>query len=177
MKNTSYPGNSLESATKGTKKQPYHKSEAVKYLEYLSVEAKKRKYPNIPPDYIRLVKYNDSTANGLTKCIIDFLRIKEHQAERINTTGRMLNNTKIVTDILGRQRLIGSLSWIKGNTTTGSADISATINSLSVKIEVKIYDSQSLAQKDYQRTIESAGGIYFIAKNFTDFVTWYNQNF
>jgi hypothetical protein len=36
-------------------------------------------------------------------------------------------------------------------------------------------DVQSDAQKQYQEMIEKAGGIYFIAKTFDDFVTWYES--
>ena len=76
------------------------------------------------------------------------------------------------------QRVIGSIEWIKGTGTNGSADISATIAGKSVKIEVKILkDRQSEAQKQYQADIEKAGGIYYIAKDFTSFVEWYNLKF
>jgi hypothetical protein len=45
-----------------------------------------------------------------------------------------------------------------------------------VKIEVKIgKDRQSEAQKRYQENIEKAGGIYYIAKNFDDFVEFFND--
>lgn len=72
----------------------------------------------------------------------------------------------------------GRIVWRKSNTTKGSADISATIAGRSVKIEVKIGpDRQSEAQRRYQAAIERAGGLYFIAKDFTSFVEWYNTNF
>jgi hypothetical protein len=45
-----------------------------------------------------------------------------------------------------------------------------------VKIEVKIgKDRQSDAQKRYQENIEKAGGTYYIAKNFDDFVDFFNE--
>ena len=127
-------------------------------------------HPNIPAAYIPLNTYTDKTANGLTRCIVDFIRVNGGQAERINTTGmpiiRQLPSGRTET------------TWRKGNTTKGSADISAIICGKSVKIEVKIgHDSHSEAQKRYEKAVTSAGGYYFIAKNFDDFVEWYNNNF
>lgn len=127
-------------------------------------------HPTVPAAYIPLNTYNDKTANGLTRCIVDFIRANGGQAERINTTGmpiiRQLPSGRTET------------TWRKGNTTKGSADISAIIYGKSVKIEVKIgHDRQSDAQKRYEQAVTSAGGYYFIAKNFDDFVEWYNKNF
>ncbi len=46
------------------------------------------KYPNIPGHAIPQAKYTDKTANGLTKMIIEFIKLSGGQAERINTMGR-----------------------------------------------------------------------------------------
>ena len=119
--------------------------------------------------------YRDDTANGLTRLIIDCIRHDGGQAERINTTGIPIDTRQEVTDILGHRHMIGSLTWRKGGSTVGSADISATIKGRSVKIEVKIgKDRQSEAQKAYQREVEAAGGLYYIARDFTSFVKWYS---
>ena len=126
------------------------------------------------PDYVVKTKYSDKTANGLTKAIISWINLNGYQAERISTTGRYVDNSKIVTDVLGNRKKIGSGKYIKGTGTNGSADISATIKGKSIKIEVKIgKDKQSEAQIKYQQMIEKAGGIYFIAKNFDDFYGFY----
>ncbi len=163
---------------KDKKKPTYRKPVAVKYLEELALEAKKKKYPSIPILYLAVPKYRDDSANNLTRCIIDFLRLKSHQAERISTTGRPVDRTKTFIDVLGHQRTIGRIEWIKGNGTNGSADISATIAGKSVKIEVKTgRDFQSKAQIEYQKSIISAGGLYVIAKDFTSFLSWYNLQF
>jgi hypothetical protein len=71
-------------------------------------------------------------------------------------------------------KVIG-VTWTKGTSTAGSADISATIKGRSVKIEVKIKDRQSEAQKRYQEHIEKAGGIYKIFRDFDSFVEWYEK--
>ena len=143
------------------RKQPYTKPEAVKRLEQVTGN-----------------KHRDDTANGCTRCIIAYLKYKGWQAERINTTGIPIDSRRQVTDITGRTRNIGSLTWRPSGSTVGSADISATINGRSVKIEVKIgKDRQSEAQRRYQQAIEQAGGLYYIARNFTEFHSWYRKNF
>jgi len=126
------------------------------------------------PDYVVKTIFIDKTANGLTTAIIRWIILNGYQAERISTTGRWIDNSKIVTDVLGNRKKIGSGKYIKGTGTNGSADISATIKGKSIKIEVKIgKDKQSEAQIKYQQMIEKAGGIYFIAKNFDDFFNFY----
>ena len=143
----------------------------LKGLSLLKQTIDSVKYPNMPIDYIPLYKYTDKTANGLTRCIIDYLEFNGCQAERISTTGRMVDNTKTFTNVIGITKQIGSKKWIKGSGTKGSADISATINGKSVKIEVKIgKDRQSEHQIKYQQSIEKSGGIYLIAKSFEDFI-------
>ena len=127
------------------------------------------------PDYVVKTKFTDKTANGLTKAIIAWINLNGYQAERISTTGRYIDNSKVVTDVLGNRKKIGSGKYIKGTGTKGSADISATIKGKSIKIEVKIgKDKQSEAQIKYQEMIEKAGGIYFIAKNFDEFYEFYS---
>jgi hypothetical protein len=145
-------------------------------LKHLKQEAMLESYPNVPKYALSAPKYEDKTANGLTKCIIEFLQLSNHQAERINTMGRPIDNRKQVTDVIGRTKTIGSMSWGKSTATKGSADISATIQGRSVKIEVKIgADRQSEDQKVYQANIEKSGGKYWIAKNFDDFIKKYDD--
>ena len=127
----------------------------------------------MPPEYIVRTKFTDKTANGLTKAIVKWINLNGYQAERISTSGRWVDNSKVVTDVLGNQKKIGSGKYIKGSGTKGSADISATIKGRSIKIEVKMKDKQSEAQIEYQKAIERAGGIYFIAKDITSFYEFY----
>ena len=166
------------SAKTKIRKNPYRKSPAVKELERLANEAAKQKFPEIPAEWLAPRKYRDDTANALTRCIIHFLKFKGQQAERINNTGRLIDDQRTFTDVIGRTRTIGQKKWIKGTGTKGSADISATIAGKSVKIEVKFgRDYQSKSQKDYQRQIEQAGGVYIIARTFEDFYSWFTTKY
>ena len=162
------------------KKKPrpaYKKPEALKALEALYMADHRQRYPNMP-EYARTCKkYRDDSSNSLTKSIIDFLNMSGHLAERINTCGRYVDQSQTFTDVLGKTRTIGTGQWLPTSGIRGSADISATINGRSVKIEVKQKDKQSEDQKRYQQRIEAAGGIYLIVRNFTEFYEWYNANY
>lgn len=172
-------GASTTSTTKVIEKQAirFKKSDSIKYLETLALEAKRTRFPSIPVAYLTINGYKDNSANGLTKCIISFIRLMGGQAERISTTGRAIDRQTTFTDVTGRTRTIGRIEWIPGTGTNGSADISATIKGRSVKIEVKMKDSQSRDQVNYQKSIEQAGGVYIIARSFDGFLSWYNQNY
>lgn len=155
---------------------------SIKILKQLALEENRRKHPNFPDSYRPIRAYSDKTANGLTECIEHFLNFSGHQAERISSSGRYIDNSQTYTDVVGFKRKIGSGKWIPGNTTKGTADISSTISvsfagkkiPLSVKWEVKIgKDRQSKDQKRYEESIKRANGYYFIVKNFDDFYEKY----
>lgn len=159
-------------------KSKIKKVTAFQVLSEMEKITREIKAPSINPDYIVGTKFNDKSANALTKAILAFINLSGGQAERINNMGRMIDRSKVVSDVLGRQRTVGSVEWQKGTGTKGTADISATVCGLSVKIEVKFgKDKQSDDQKKYQEQITSAGGIYLIAKEFSPFVKWYVNKF
>ena len=147
-------------------------------LKALELQSLKAKYPSMREENIPLTDWKDSSANGLTKCIISWINFNGGQAERISSQGQYREGKKIdvgTGEIAYTKQLPGK--WTPGQGTKGTADISATIRGRSVKIEVKYgKDIQSDAQKNYQEIIEKAGGIYIIARNFDDFVLWY-ENF
>jgi len=126
------------------------------------------------PNYVVKNKFNDNTANELTKSVIRHINLIGGQAERISNTGRYIDESRIVTDVLGNRKKIGSGKYIKGTGTNGTADISATFKGKSIKIEIKMKDKQSEVQKEYQQAIERAGGIYFICHNFDEFLEKFN---
>jgi hypothetical protein len=142
-------------------------------LKTLEIETLKSKYPSMDERFIPLTDWKDSSANGLTKCIIFWINANGGQAERISNQGQYREGKKIPVGDSFKQ-LAGK--WTPGQGTKGTADISATIRGRSVKIEVKYgKDAQSDAQKQYQAMIQKAGGIYFIAKTFDDFILWYEH--
>ena len=91
----------------------------IQTLKKLHLEENRRRFPSLPEPCRCAPSYTDRTANGLTKCIIDFLRLKGHQAERVVVMGRYLDNSKIVTDVTGRLHRIGTGKWIPGSMQPG----------------------------------------------------------
>jgi len=141
-------------------------------LKALELEILKDK-STMNPRYLEdlLTDWNDNSANSLTKSIEFYINANGYQAERINTMGVYREGKKIQVGENTRQ-LKGT--WTPSTSTKGSADISATIRGRSVKIEVKYgKDKQSEVQKRYQESIEQAGGTYFIARNFDEFMIFY----
>jgi hypothetical protein len=150
-------------------------SKGLEKLRELAMAHSRALHP-LMPEYARSIRnYSDKTANGLTKCGIDWLRFSGWQAERINCTGKMVDNTKIITDVLGDRRSIGSVKWLPTSGQKGTADISAVIRGRAVKIEVKMKDRQSPDQIEYQRQIEQSGGLYWLVRSFDEFLNFYNE--
>ncbi|MBQ0732971.1 hypothetical protein [Aquimarina celericrescens] len=154
-------------------------NQGLKKLAELALKDIENRYPNFPKHAIPQPKYIDNTSNGLTRCVIDWIELNGFQAERINSMGRQIDKRKTVTDVLGNKRTVGSVTWTKGSSQKGTADISATIKGRSVKIEIKCEATgdhyQSEDQKRYQKSIERAGGIYIIVRTFEDFYVWLNK--
>jgi hypothetical protein len=164
----------LLAPSKDNKKQPYRKSDAVKLLERLIFDSKRNRYPNIPVKYLNPVKFRDDTSNGLSNCIISFLKMCGHHAERTENEGRVINNRKLVTYTIGRTRIIGSTKRIY------TSDLKAVIKGRFVAIEIKCsatHDQQSQAQKDYEKLVVASGGMFFTASTFEGFFSWYNTTF
>jgi len=148
-------------------------------------EQYKLKHPNYPDHLTLPVKaYKLSTANGLTQAVIAWIKAHGYQAERVSNTGRPVDNRKEFVDAVGFRRTIGSIEWVPGTGTTGTADIHASIPlkgsngfAVSVKIEIKVgKDRLSEAQKKYGEQMELAGGVYLVVKNIEDLFQWWDIN-
>lgn len=159
-------------------KQSYENSEAFAALSDLFLKENIRKYPALP--YRTVPKYTDKTTNGLTRCIIDFLRLSGYHCERTGNEGRILDTRQTVTDHMGHQRIIGSCQRIKGSGMRGTSDLKAIISGRFVAIEIKCSATRDRirpAQIEYRKQVEQAGGVYFIATTFQNFFDWYIKKF
>lgn len=150
-------------------------SKGIAQLRELALQASRWKHPTMPEQWRCTHNYTDKTANGLTKCILDWCRFNSYQAERIAVTGRYIDNTKIVTDVLGNKRRIGSGKWIRPSMQKGASDLSIIIRGHAIKCEVKMKDKQSEAQKQYQAGVEMAGGKYWLVRSFDEFLNYFNE--
>ena len=132
-------------------------STALQKLDNLSYQSKLEQFPNMPMKAIPRTKYCEDSANNLTKCVIDFLRLKGHYATRVQSQGQKRGNVMTF-----------------GTTQKGTADIHACINKIHISIEIKYgKDKQSEFQKSVQQEVESSGGIYLLIRNFEQFYKFY----
>ncbi len=112
---------------------------------------------------MKIVPYKDNTSNGLTRCICDYISFIGGYSNRITTTGTM-------------RKINGRMVWTKGNSNKGAADIRILYKGRSFDIEVKIgKDKMSDAQIKEQQRIQVAGGHYFVAKSFPEFLEWWQS--
>jgi hypothetical protein len=103
--------------------------------------------------------YQTKTVYGLLECIKNYIDLKGGYASRINSGG--VYDQKLETYRLG-------------TTKRGFSDVQGVYNGLALYVEVKIgKDRQSEHQKDFQKSVTDAGGLYFIAKDFESFVYWW----
>jgi hypothetical protein len=137
-------------------KPAYRKPEAVRELEQLADAEAKRLHPGMPHLTPRI--FRDDKANDLTKCIVKYIILKGGFASRINNQGTY--NQKLH-------------KYIPGTSRKGLSDVMATYQGKSLHIEVKIgRDRQSAHQKKIESEVTRSGGLYYIAKDFTNFKSW-----
>ncbi|GEM_PF-5208880 len=111
--------------------------------------------------------YFDRKATELEECIIHYTScFNGCFAEKICSMGRSVEKD-------------GKFIFVPNNNTTGQADLSLTILGKSIKVEVKCKWTrdkyQNKAQKNYQRQIEKAGGIYLLVREFSEFKIWFDN--
>lgn len=145
------------------------------HLKQLLIEESRREFPSVPEHARSINTFDKLTPEKKEKKRIEkFLLLTGNYAAIIENRGQRKDNRKTVTDVLGRQKIIGSVEFIGSGMRKGLADIKATIKGLSVDIELKrVYengkDRQSEEQKKEQSRIEFAGGQYWIVESFEDF--------
>jgi len=131
---------------------------AIEILKQLKADDVRAKHPNVPLYALPKALLSDKTANGLTRCIMDFIRLNGGYCVRVNTQGQFR----------------AGKGWTKSTTTKGTPDITAIVNGKGISIEVKIgKDKLSEHQVKQSEAICSAGGLYYVATNFEDFYKWY----
>ena len=93
-------------------------------LKAMELESLKAKYPSMREENIPLNDWKDTSANGLTKCIISWINLNGGQAERISSQGQYREGKKIdvgTGEIAYTKQLPGK--WTPGQGTKGPADI------------------------------------------------------
>jgi len=138
----------------------YHIKELPKNLKELNAFALRWKEENSSLPAYAIVKpgFKDSSANELTKTVVyDFVTVRGGAAYRINNGA--------VYDAKRK-------SYRKGSVRKGVPDIIGILHGRFFGIEIKYgKDRQSADQRTVQLEIEQAGGVYFIAKSYEDYLT------
>jgi len=136
----------------------YVKPAAIKELEQMATAAAREKHPNIPEYALAPRKFRDDRANELTKCIVEYIKLKKGFATRLNSTGIYRNDIK---------------KFVPNTQRKGMPDVFGLMEGKTLFIEVKIgNDRMSLAQLKVKNEAEANGAYYHIARNFTDFKNW-----
>lgn len=144
------------------------KMTALRILADLDYQAKRDLYRNVPEHGVPKTKFDDKTANGLTRCITAFLRLKGCYVTRVNTTGRFIQGSSYI-DVLGHRKQFPG-KWIPGSTSKGTADLHCVIAGKHVSVEVKVgRDRMSEAQTETKHAVEASGGFYWIVRSFDEF--------
>ena len=137
------------------------------------------KYPSAAHDYERRWAVLDaykapSSAASMEKLVIEFLRLRGHQAANVQTKGthRQGEDYKTLGGVIR-----GKSVYTKSGSTKGAADISSNIYGIAVHWEVKYSkgDRQSPDQKKFQSEVLNSGGFYFIIRSVDEFYTRYHE--
>jgi hypothetical protein len=135
---------------------------ALQILCQLADVRKAEQSPNFPARYIPNSRYNDRDANGLIRCLVDYLNFSGHFATHLGSTGAYRVNW---------QRLV---SWQQQ---VELPDVFAVVGGRAMLIEVKHgKDQLSEARKRTIFELQKAGALIYIAHEFESFYYWFEQN-
>lgn len=140
------------------------KSEGLKELERLAMEAKRKRYPSVPEASLSKVKYSDKDTNSLTLAVVDCFRLHGMFATRIDSKG---------TYNQALQRFIPS------NQKRGLPDCFAQAPGLPpIWVEVKCEATKDRLKPHQIECIEAlqrTGALVTIAKDYDSFYQWFKQ--
>jgi hypothetical protein len=135
------------------------KSEAIKELERMADDEARRKHPTCP--HLKPRTFKTTSANGLTKATVEYIRLKGGFASRINTVGIYDSKLKL---------------FRRSTQKKGLCDIMGSYKGKSLNIEIKYgRDRLSEHQMKVAEDIQRSGGLYFVAKDFESFKEWFDM--
>lgn len=134
---------------------------ALQHLNVLADQRKREQHPDFP--YPVKARYSDKDANGLTKCIVDYLNLSGHFATRLQSTGTY--RADVGKFIPSQQR-------------AGLPDVFAVVEGRAVFVEVKAgADRLSAVQKETISDLEKAGASVYVSHSFAGFYAWFTAEF
>jgi len=132
--------------------------------------------------FYKKTNHRQYLSKWLEKVMYDITDFEGYAPRKLPDTGKQLDNTEIVTNILGQQKTIGSKIWIKKEyVRPGTADIICFFRGSKglgiYNMEVKVgKDQMSTVQKIEQQRAERAEEFYNIIKTLDDFLDLYKPN-
>ena len=148
--------------------------ESYKYLqEWIIKQNPNMPYPMDPMQYFySKTNHRQYLSKWIEAVISKVLKSKGADPQKANDAGTYRDNTKIVTDIIGIQRKIGSGNWTKtSNVKPGRADITCFFKGRMLNLEVKVgNDKMSDLQKIEEIRAKNNNEEYIIIKTIEDFL-------
>lgn len=152
---------------------------AIEVLKEMIKEDMRKRYPSLPEHAISANTFETMKPEKREKKRIEkFLNLSGNYGAIIENRGQRTDNRKVVTDVLGRQKVIGSVQFIGSGMRKGIVDVKAIIKGRAVDIELKREyakgkDRMSDHQKEEMERVTNAGGIYMVVSSFDDFYQKY----
>ena len=136
------------------------------------------KYPLKPEDFFYKNKsHRQYLSKFIEQVIIKILKHDGNDPINAPDTGKYRDNSKIIEDVVGFKRTIGTGNWTKAaNVRPGRADIKCFFKGNMYNMEVKVgKDRMSDDQKLEQTRAKKNKEIYVIIKTVDDFINLYEN--
>lgn len=121
------------------------------------------------------------SAKGLKTICCNFAKWTGNHLEPTNNVGIVKDNREIITDVIGRQKQIGSIEYRKSGMNKGTSDIKGHLKPVLQRFPVPVYieikagkDYMKEDQKNYKEKITSTGAFHCIVKKPEDFFAFYD---
>jgi len=151
-------------------------------LRELIINYYREKYPNVPIYAIPVNTFNNlKPEKRELKRIERFTELsKGVKLNIVTNVGKRIDKRVQIGGLFGGGKIVGSVEYHKSTVQNGTADLVGLIQGRFLAVELKrIYkngkDRQSQVQKDYQKEVEDAGGLYWIVTDFNDFYNSFNN--
>ncbi|MFD1144549.1 VRR-NUC domain-containing protein [Larkinella insperata] len=136
---------------------------AFQHLNALADQHKAARHPSFPAKYTPSSKYSDRDANGLTRCIVDYLNLSGHFGTRLASTGTYRADLQ---------------KFVHSQQRAGLPDVFGVVDGRAVFVEVKVgKDRLSDVQKQTIHQLEQAGAWVYVADSFQGFYDWFKVEF
>lgn len=138
-------------------------NKALTHLCQLANQRKANSSPNFPAKYIPHSQYSDKDANGLTRCIVDYLNLLGHFSTRLASMGTYRADLQ---------------KFVHSQQKAGLLDVFGVVEGRAIFVEVKVgKDRLSDVQKQTITQLKQAGAWVYVADTFQGFYDWFTIEF